>query len=86
MFHSTNGGASWRRTLTKGQDTGAAPQTVSGLRYLADVFHRLAAAVDGADTDPSTDVCASFAKHRALLDATLAQWARIKASGSTRAR
>ena len=66
--------------------TGAAPQSVSGLRYLADVFHRLAAAVDGADTDPSTDVRASFAKHRALLDATLAQWARIKASGSTRAQ
>jgi hypothetical protein len=57
---------------------GSAPKTIGGLRYLATAFHNLARAVDGADTAPSPDVLRGYAKHRALLNDALADWARFE--------
>jgi photosystem II stability/assembly factor-like uncharacterized protein len=53
---------------------GPAPRTVRGLRYLSGAFRELARAVDGADAAPSVDAERGYARHRALLDATLADW------------
>jgi photosystem II stability/assembly factor-like uncharacterized protein len=57
---------------------GAAPKTVGGLRYLATAFHNLARAVDGADAAPTPDVVRGYAKHQALLNDALADWARFE--------
>jgi hypothetical protein len=59
--------------------TGAAPKTIGGLRYLGTAFQNLARAVDGADAAPTPDALRGYATHRALLNTTLADWARFKA-------
>ncbi|HUO18569.1 MAG TPA: hypothetical protein VMU44_02290 [Steroidobacteraceae bacterium] len=58
--------------------TGLPPTTVAGLRYLEAAFQSLARAVDGADGAPSADAELGYTRHRALLDAALAQWAAFK--------
>jgi photosystem II stability/assembly factor-like uncharacterized protein len=58
--------------------TGRPPTTTHGLRYLETAFRDLAHAVNGADAAPSIDAERGFILHRALLDATLAQWARFR--------
>ena len=58
----------------------AAAATVSGLRYLRGVFRTLARAVDGSDTAPGRDVREGYARHRTLLDHTLADWGQFKAA------
>ena len=57
---------------------GSAPKTVGGLQYLATAFHNLARAVDGADAAPTPDVVRGYAKHQALLNDALADWARFE--------
>ncbi|MGH8132923.1 MAG: WD40/YVTN/BNR-like repeat-containing protein, partial [Steroidobacteraceae bacterium] len=57
---------------------GRAPGTIHGLRYLEAAFHNLARAVDDSDTAPTRDAVQGYARHRALLDAALASWARFK--------
>jgi photosystem II stability/assembly factor-like uncharacterized protein len=57
---------------------GAAPSTISGLRYLSEAFHNLARAVDGADVAPSRDVREGYTRHRALLDHALAEWGQFE--------
>jgi len=59
--------------------TGAAPTTISGLRYLSAALHDLARAVDRADAIPSPDLQRGYAQHRALLDHALASWEQFKA-------
>jgi photosystem II stability/assembly factor-like uncharacterized protein len=63
---------------------GPAPKTIGGLRYLSAAFHSLARAVDGADAAPTPDALRGYARHRALLDEALADWARFKASAIPR--
>jgi photosystem II stability/assembly factor-like uncharacterized protein len=58
---------------------GAAPKTVSGLRYLGTAFHDLARAVGRADTAPTRDARDGYTKHRALLNQALADWGQFKA-------
>ena len=58
--------------------TGAPPTTTAGLRYLAAAFHSLARAVDGADGAPTADAERGYVRHRALLDAALARWAKFR--------
>jgi hypothetical protein len=58
---------------------GAAPKTVSGLRYLGGAFHDLARAVDRADTAPTRDAREGYTRDRALLDHVLADWDQFKA-------
>jgi photosystem II stability/assembly factor-like uncharacterized protein len=60
--------------------TGAAPKSIGGLRSLADAFHDLAKAVDGADAAPTPDALSGFAAHRDLLQHALQLWGRFKAS------
>jgi len=62
-----------------GDSSGAAPKTIGGLRYLGTAFKNLARAVDGADAAPTPDALRGYATHRALLNDTLADWARFKA-------
>ncbi|HYL04066.1 MAG TPA: hypothetical protein VEU54_11685 [Steroidobacteraceae bacterium] len=57
---------------------GPAPSTVRGLRYLGEAFRNLARAVDGADAAPSVDAERGYARHRALLEQTLADWDRFR--------
>ena len=63
----------------------AAPTTVEGLRYLGTAFKSLAQAVDGADAAPTPDVERGYARHRALLDAALAKWAKLGETSAPRA-
>jgi photosystem II stability/assembly factor-like uncharacterized protein len=58
---------------------GPPPSTVGGLRYLSTAFRSLAQAVDSADTAPTPDAQRGYARHRALLDHALADWAQFKA-------
>jgi photosystem II stability/assembly factor-like uncharacterized protein len=58
---------------------GPPPKTVGGLRYLSTAFRNLAQAVDGADTAPTPNAQQGYARHRALLDEALANWAQFKA-------
>lgn len=60
--------------------TGASPTTINGLRYLADAFHGLARAVDGADAAPTADAKSGYAADRALLERALKQWEEFKAT------
>jgi photosystem II stability/assembly factor-like uncharacterized protein len=57
---------------------GSAPKTIAGLRYLSAAFRNLARAVDGADTAPTPDAMRGYAQQRALLNDTLADWARFE--------
>ena len=57
---------------------GSPPTTVGGLRYLQGAFRELARAVDGADGAPTPDAERGYVRHRALLDAALAKWAKFK--------
>ncbi|HUL47513.1 MAG TPA: hypothetical protein VLV25_10485 [Steroidobacteraceae bacterium] len=57
---------------------GPPPTTVGGLRYLAAAFKNLERAVDGADAAPTVDAQRGYQRHRALLDAALAKWAKFK--------
>jgi len=59
---------------------GAAPTTISGLRYLSGAFQSLARAVDNADVAPSRDAREGYTKNRALLDQSLAKWGQFKAT------
>ncbi|HEX4618882.1 MAG TPA: hypothetical protein VH135_04085, partial [Steroidobacteraceae bacterium] len=56
---------------------GRPPTTTAGLRYLAAAFHSLGRAVDGADAAPTADAERGYARHRALLERTLAEWKRF---------
>ena len=58
---------------------GPAPATIRGLRYLEAAFRNLARAVDGADTAPTPDALRGYARHRALLNDAMMQWARFRA-------
>jgi len=58
---------------------GPPPNTVGGLRYLSTAFRSLAQAVDNADAAPTPDAQQGYARHRALLDQALANWAQFKA-------
>jgi hypothetical protein len=58
--------------------TGRPPTTTAGLRYLAAAFHSLERAVDGADAAPTLDAERGYLRHRALLEAALARWAKFK--------
>ena len=58
---------------------GPPPNTVGGLRYLSMAFRSLAQAVDNADAAPTPDAQRGYARHRALLDQALADWAQFKA-------
>jgi photosystem II stability/assembly factor-like uncharacterized protein len=59
---------------------GAAPRTISGLRYLSGAFHALARAVDRADAAPSRDAREGYTRNRALVDRALADWGQFKAT------
>ncbi len=59
--------------------SGPAPATIRGLRYLEAAFRILARAVDGADALPTPDALRGYAKHRALLNDVLMQWAQFTA-------
>jgi photosystem II stability/assembly factor-like uncharacterized protein len=57
---------------------GRPPTTTAGLHYLGAAFRDLARAVDGADAAPGIDAQRGYARHRALLDGALADWARFR--------
>jgi hypothetical protein len=59
---------------------GPAPAGLASLRALAGTLRGFAAAVDGADTEPTPDVEAGFAKLEPAVEATLAAWEALKAS------
>jgi hypothetical protein len=59
--------------------SGPAPATIRGLRYLEAAFRNLARAVDGADALPTPDALRGYARHRALLNDVLMQWAQFTA-------
>jgi hypothetical protein len=63
---------------------GPAPTSTHGMRYLASAFRSLARAVEGADAAPSVDARSGYTIHRALLDRTLADWNRFKATDLSR--
>jgi hypothetical protein len=63
---------------------GSPPTSIGGLRYLESAFRQLARAVDGADTVPSRDAERGYVRHRALLDAALAKWAKFKGGALVR--
>jgi hypothetical protein len=58
--------------------TGRPPQSIAGLRYLGTAFSDLERAVDFADAAPTPDALQGYARHRALLDRSLASWAAFK--------
>lgn len=63
---------------------GRPPTTTAGLRYLVTAFRNLERAVDGADGAPTLDAERGYVRHRALLDAALAKWAKFQSGGLAR--
>jgi hypothetical protein len=61
-----------------GEEFTAPPPSESSLRFINQALSKLANALDSADSAPTADARASWAKLKPLADAALASWAGVK--------